>query len=888
MALGLAINVTPPTGPVKLVLQSWLLLTTSITLILLAGPLVGALFREVCQRRVTVEALFLSGLLGAFGASVLSMIRGEGPVYFEVVSIVLLVYTFGKAVTANYRARAVEASQAWAEQIQTCIRVDDDGTLCEIDVRDVQLGDRIEVHPGQLVAVDGVVLQGVGFVRESSLTGEAFPVIKREGDVIWAGTLAEDARFLLEARSQGHHRRIDHLIESVERARLSSTSLQAQADRLARLFLPIVLSIALATFLAWLWLDNWSTGLFNALSVLLVACPCALGLVTPIAVWTAIGRLADLGVILRGGDGVERLAEVNRIVFDKTGTLTEDQAQVIDLVTQSPEVVHRSRLISWIAAIEERSDHPFARGFLRFTEGRSAEQVTLTAFRVVPGRGVEAELLDETGSEHAIRIGRRDWIEAPNQRSLWNDLVARLQSEDATLPQTVAIEVDGNPSAMATWTEKVRDSTRDVFETCQAMGMPMAILTGDTCVRQSIATSTTASIEVIVECPPEQKAAIVEKWQGPSSRILFVGDGINDAPAMASAHAGMAMATGTDLTCATADATLYRGDLRVVPATLAICRQTTRIVRENIVFAATYNLIGITMASLGVLHPVVASILMVCSSLFVVWRSSRASDPQPCDCWVGSEDPETIEDPRSRCDWLAATHAIGLSAQGVILGQLLGLTWPVQIALVAAFAVLAIGMSLVWKRWRAIPSGLDMAFGMATLGSLGMVLGWWADLGFRSLAELDRPWVCLGHRALTDLTAGSTELDASLGSVLQPGMYLGMMLFAQAAMYGLRRRPEAFRNECSVPTLLLAHLGMVLGMGLGGMYAEQLEIANQAARGLSAYLFMNLGMILGMAAGHQLGNVGFGWKPKPRGYRVGFDVPKSPSWIQTLPPGAQV
>ncbi|MBY0375505.1 MAG: HAD-IC family P-type ATPase, partial [Bryobacteraceae bacterium] len=365
MIFGLALNLHDDVpGSVRWAATTIILAATLLVVALLGGPLMRTAWHELCRGRLTIEALFLLTLGGALAASVQAHVTGRGKVYFEVVSILLVVYTLGKAVGARSRAAALAGATAWAGRLRTCRLVAADGRTRTVPVAEVNPGDVIEVHPGEVVAVDGVIRKGVGFLAEAAVTGEPFAVVRRPGDRVLAGVAAFDATFRVEATAPGTDRQVDRLLAAVGEARDRPLSLRRQADRLGRVFLPLVAVAALGTFGYWTFLTpaGWEAGLFNAMSVLLVACPCAIGLATPVVVWSAVSRLAGRGLVVRAGDAVERLAAVDCVLLDKTGTLTEDRFAIVDIETAATGAA-RAELLGWVSLVEEHSGHPLARPF---------------------------------------------------------------------------------------------------------------------------------------------------------------------------------------------------------------------------------------------------------------------------------------------------------------------------------------------------------------------------------------------------------------------------------------------------------------------------------------------------------------------------------------------
>ena len=632
----LAVNLEESTSrAAKWVVQGTVLGGTLLVAALLGGPLFRNAAAEFRRGRLTIEALFVLTMFGAMAASLQSFVTGAGPIYFEVVSVLLVVYALGKAVG---RARG---RPPWPRRgrgpgrSSECRVIDAKGRDRTADVAAVLVGDVIEVRPGETVCVDGVIRSGVGFASEAAVSGEPFAVVRRPGDRVLAGVASYDATFRVEATACGTGRQIDKLLAAVEQARDRPTSLQGQADRLARLFVPLIVGVSLLTFAAWSGLRGWETGLFNAMAVLLVACPCALGLATPIVVWSALGRLAERGVVARTGDTVERLGDVTCVVFDKTGTLTEDQFTLVDVATEAAGD-GRARLLGWLSLIEAQSRHPAARPFAELP--RPDAGAAVEALRAVPGCGVEASIV-AGGTRHEVRVGRPEWVGFAGTAAE-TPLVGQLRAANG---HRVDCTVDGRPAAVAVLTERLRDAVPPTLAACRALKLRVEVLTGDRLERAEALRLPNARGGMT----PDDKRRRIEELKAAGEKPLFVGDGINDAAALAAAHVGIALASGTDMANGAASATAYHGDLRAIPWAVALGRAATRTVRRNVLLAATYNLIGVALAAFGVLHPVAAALLMTASSLWVAWSSVRVGVTNDWhDC--AEDENDAIDEPFRR------------------------------------------------------------------------------------------------------------------------------------------------------------------------------------------------------------------------------------------------
>jgi heavy metal translocating P-type ATPase len=832
MVFSLAINVSPAEEPgVRVAVQGLILAATMIVVILLGGPLLRTATAELMHGRLTIEILFVTTIVGALLASLQSFLTGTGPIFFEVISVLLVVYTFGKLIGAHSRARALAATRAWSESLAVCRRVDARGRAESTLVSEIQPGDLVEISPGEFIPVDGVIVRGVGFISEAAVTGESFPSVRRAGDSVLAGAASHDATLLVEATVPGTARHIDELLDAVENASRIPTSLQGQADRLAARLVPLIIAISLATFGIWTCLAGWQTALFNAMAVLLVACPCALGLAVPIVTWTTIRRLAERGLTIKSGDIIERLANVDCVLFDKTGTLTEEQLTVADIATRATGA-ERTRLLGWLATVEAHCNHPAAKAFARLMP---KEEATILGLRTVPGAGVVAEIRcgGEAGcvsvgrhmEEHRLRVGRPEWLESAHSKDE-SALLAELRFKNG---QRIDVELDGRLAAIAILTERLRSSARDTMLELQGLGLPVTVLTGDTAERAA-AIGLTAPVRASLL--PEDKRLMVVNMVRHGERPLFVGDGVNDASALAQAHASVSLASGTDLANAAADATLHNGDLSVLPFALALCRQAVASIHWNLNRALLYNLVGITLAAFGLIHPVVAALLMLASSLLVARSSARLGT------FAGCHESPSLAYLGWRPMFVACGHGLALVAQGFVVVSLLDLAGTPAHWVAAAFAIAGCSLGWLWYQWDRIPHWLDMTIGMVTFANLGMIFGWWADLGFGP---------------------AQTCSCCCSGSLSGVGMWAGMLLLGNLAMaLGLRRPldPESAAS-CRWAMFTGGNIGMILGM-----FATGRQMGPQEFGPAAHMIAMSLGMTVGMVVGHFLVFQFMQWRPR--------------------------
>jgi heavy metal translocating P-type ATPase len=799
MIFGLAVSLEDDTPrPVKLAVQGGILAGTVLVLVLLGSPLFRSAGRELRRRKITLEAMFVLTLVGAMVASVQSLVTGTGPVYFEVVSVLVVIYTLGKELTARTRAAAWDSSRLWLSAIESSRRLLGDREE-EVPTSRLRPGDAFVVRPGETFPLDGVVLRGEGLVSEASINGEPMPKRKVPGDTVHAGAASYDARFEVRATSECGTRRIDALSLALEEAQLRPTNSQAFADRLGGALFPLTLSIALITFAVWTYTSDWRTGLFHSMSVLLVACPCAIGLATPLVIWTTLSRLAERGLVLNSGEAIEKLAKIDFAFFDKTGTLSEESLSVHRLHWLS-ERVDREEMLSLLKRIEAESDHPVAKAF-RDRPGDEVE-CRIDSLTVVPGVGIEGEV-SQAGTTRRFRVGRLDWIDTLGPRS-----------DD----RRVGFELDGGPVLVVELAERVRPSVDSALRDLRSVGISLGMLTGDPVGRE-----VASRFDVVREgVLPDEKAATIREAQASGTRVLMVGDGVNDAAALAQADVGIALASGTDLANGVASGTLYHGDLRVLPWAVAMSRESVRRIRASLYRSLAYNAVGVTLAACGVLHPVVAVLLMIVSSLLVMWSSTRVGVEPAIDCRDASDAPN---EHRESASWVAVAHGLFFALQGLLVAELVGRDF---LPLLVASALVGVLLARVWYRWRLQPHWFDMTVGMLTLGNFGMLLGWLADNRFRPLQAGD----CCAC------------VEVVRGNFSTPWMWLGMLAFANVAMCFPRRRDHAGHSRVAMFTG--GNLGMILGMVAGGWLAGRFDVPGVAGAFALGYVGMTLGMVVGM------------------------------------------
>ncbi|MCC6265767.1 MAG: heavy metal translocating P-type ATPase [Bryobacterales bacterium] len=611
MAVAIAVNTSEDAMSDPQPVRIGLLVSTLLVAILVGAPLVQGAWKAMREARLAVEFLFLITLGGAFGVSLQSLLAGEGPVYFEVVSLLLVVYAFGAELNRAARDRAVEAIRSLSAAHRVARVLTPEGGLEERAAADVRPGERVEVLPGEMAPVDGILLGEPALFEEASLRGEFVPRTRQPGETVRAGSFVLDAQIRLEARPLEDGSSLDSLLCQVGGGIDPRSHAQQAADRLARWFVPVVSGVAIATFAVWSYTAPAGEALFHSMAVLLVACPCALGFATPLALWTATSRLSAIGVRVTRAADVEALSAVDLVAFDKTGTLSGTETRVASIAWGEANPYSDAEMQAMVVAAERGLSHPFARALERSGLAGEAEDTRdrwhREALRILPGRGIWARVRNSEGRTHEV--------EAVSFSSLRSEAGEPGPAESAE--EGIAFRLDGRAAGSATFEEEFREGHASALDRLAEMGVELHLLSGDTQARA--ARAGIASVQGGLT--PMEKLERVRAWERSKRVVLFVGDGINDAPAMRAAEFAIAVNEGTALARAVAGGVWDGRNLRAIPAALEIARQTVRRVRTNFWWAIGYNTIGMGLAAAGFLHPVSAALLMVASSAQVTWRA---------------------------------------------------------------------------------------------------------------------------------------------------------------------------------------------------------------------------------------------------------------------------
>ncbi len=617
MVFSLAMNMTPPPfGSIAYrVLHGGLIFSALVVMFFLGGPLFRSTFGMVRARRLSIEGLFTLSLVGAFAGSLVSTLTGAGGVFYEVVSIVIAIYTVGRMLSEHSKARLVLESERLRERYDHARVVEASGAVVERPLAEVRAGATVRVDPGEPFSVDGVVLSGVGYVRETALTGEPLPVVRRVGDRVRAGTWSVDGAFDVRAEAVAGARELDAILQTVEDATGRPSEMQTQANKLIQGFLPLVAGVSLVTALYWSLTGTWVEAVFNSMAVLLVACPCALGLATPVAIWQGLYRLARMGLVSRDGALIDALAQTQQVFFDKTGTLSESAMRVTECLVVEAWSSKREPLLASIAAVEARVVHPIARALVD-SIGAAEPVPEVESLQLLPGQGVEARVA-MGGEVRTMRIGEPGLVGAAHEDEL-KELVGQLIEAAG---KRSFVFFDGKPVAVFVLRERMREGVGSVWERLESMGIRASVLTGDPDPQFELPPE--VDIQAGMSAAEKEQAVRIAVEAG--AHPVFVGDGINDAAAMSRASGSIAMGSGAGFTRSAARGQLIADRVEVLPEAITLARSVYRRLRGNLLYAACYNLVGMGLAAAGVLHPVAAAIIMLLSSFMVTARALRSN-----------------------------------------------------------------------------------------------------------------------------------------------------------------------------------------------------------------------------------------------------------------------
>jgi Cu+-exporting ATPase len=616
--------------------HEWLTVLLALPVLLLSGfsTYLSAL-KSVQYLSPNMDVLIALGSGSAFITGVLNL-RGL-PIanYAGVGAMIMAFHLTGRHVEAKARGGASRAIRKLLELGAKAARVLRDGEEVEVPVDEVQVGDVMIVRPGEKIPTDGKVVAGESAVDESMATGESVPVTKRMGDEVIGATVNQEGVLMVRATRVGAETFLSQVVRMVEQAQQTRVPVQAFADRVTSCFVPAVVAIALLTFVLWLavpgpllavarWAGTFlpwvnadlspvSLAAFAAVAVLVIACPCALGLATPTALMVGSSIGAQNGILIRSGEAIQLMKDVRTILFDKTGTLTRGQPAVTDVIQTADE--GPDDVLRWAASLEVSSEHPLARAVLRRAQEHGIELLEAEHFHVVTGRGVSGDVKGKR-----VLVGTRALMD--ENRVEYSEAEERLQGLEDEAKTAVLVSVDGSVIGLLGIADTPKDGSREAVAELKTMGLRVAMITGD---NEDTARAIAAQVgidRVLAGVLPDLKALEVARLQDESGPVAMVGDGINDAPALAAADVGIALGTGTDIAIESSDILLVSGELSAVVTAVRLSRATFRKIRQNLFWAFFYNLVAIPLAMLGLLHPLIAEAAMAMSSVTVVSNST--------------------------------------------------------------------------------------------------------------------------------------------------------------------------------------------------------------------------------------------------------------------------
>jgi Cu+-exporting ATPase len=633
-------HMIPPLGRQPWVggdVSRWIQFALTTPVVIWAGwPFFQRGWRSIIGWNLNMFTLIAIGVGAAFVFSVVAMLLpdvfphsmrhdGKVAIYFEAAAVIVVLVLLGQVLELRARSRTGSAIKALLNLAPPTARLIAEGGDKEVPLEEVKVGDRLRVVPGEKVPVDGELIEGHSSVEESMLTGEPLPVEKTIGDKVTGGTVNGTGGFVMKAERVGSDTLLGQIVAMVAEAQRSRAPIQGMADKVAGIFVPVVLAVSVLTFVIWMWLGpepRLAHAIVNAVAVLIIACPCALGLATPMSIMVGVGRGAQLGVLIKNAEALERLEKTDTLVVDKTGTLTEGKPRLTDILPA--EGIDARDFLRLAASLEQASEHPLAAAIVREAKDQSIDLEGVKDFRSVTAGGVVGAVGDRV-----VMVGKPDFLRDEKIAGLepLEASAVKLQEDGKT---AMFVAIDGKAAGILAVSDPVKATTAEAIKDLHALGLEIVMLTGDNRRTAGAVAKQLGLDSVEAGIEPAGKVAHVKKLRADGKHVAMAGDGINDAPALSEAEVGIAMGTGTDVAMQSAGITLVKGDLRGIAQAIRLSRATMRNIRQNLVFAFLYNALGIPIAA-GVLYPffglllspIIAGAAMSLSSVSVITNALR-------------------------------------------------------------------------------------------------------------------------------------------------------------------------------------------------------------------------------------------------------------------------
>jgi P-type Cu+ transporter len=615
----------------------WIEFVLATPVVLWGGwPFFVRAWQSVVNRSPNMFTLIGLGVAVAYAYSVVAKVfpdafpssfREEGvvPVYFEAAAVITTLVLLGQVLELKARSRTGAAIKALLGLApKTARRIREDGTEEDVPLAEVHPGDRLRVRPGEKIPVDGVVIEGASAVDESMVTGESIPVEKHSGDPVIGATINGTGSFVMRAERVGAETLLSQIVQMVAEAQRSRAPIQKLADVVAGYFVPTVIGVAIITFAVWATVGpepRMAHGLINAVAVLIIACPCALGLATPMSIMVAMGKGATAGVLFKNAEAIEVMRKVDTLVVDKTGTLTEGKPKLVSIETRSGW--NEKQLLRLAASLEHASEHPLAAAIVSSAEERGVELAKVESFDSITGKGVRGKV-----DGHSVALGNRALLD--ELRIDPGDLAARADALRSDGQTVMFVVIDGQAQGLIGVADPIKSTTPEAIRQLHEEGLRIVMLTGDSRTTAEAVARKLDVDEVIAEVLPQQKVEVIKRLQSERRIVAMAGDGVNDAPALAQAQVGIAMGTGTDVAMLSAGVTLVKGDLRSILRARRLSRATMRNIKQNLFWAFIYNALGVPIAA-GILYPffgillspMIAAAAMSFSSVSVIGNALR-------------------------------------------------------------------------------------------------------------------------------------------------------------------------------------------------------------------------------------------------------------------------